>query len=174
MECWLRPAGRRFGVLAVAASRASSLGGSGRPEDPLFPALEVILAAPYNPPRLVSRSGIATGSLPDSTDNDLFGAVFALLRSLFRGRSSSQLMGCASSYPMILQSFPDRRADPGANNALLAGNWVANSRRLIPLYQERAAVLTGASHSRDNRWSSTVIVIEQPAMSSDVTSEPVR
>jgi hypothetical protein len=41
-------------------------------------------------------------------------------------------------------------------------------------YQERLAVLTGASHSPVSRSSSNVIVIEQPAMSREVTSEPVR
>jgi hypothetical protein len=43
-----------------------------------------------------------------------------------------------------------------------------------PHYQDRAAVLTGASHRRISGWSSRLTVSEQPAMSREVTSEPVR
>jgi hypothetical protein len=43
-----------------------------------------------------------------------------------------------------------------------------------PYYQDRAAVLTGASHNRVSRSPNKATVIEQPAMSRDVTSEPVR
>lgn len=46
------------------------------------------------------------------------------------------------------------------------------TRRHIP--QRSAAVCTGASHSAKNSGVAAVTVIEQPAISSDVTYEPVR